>query len=161
MKKLLLAVLVGTFCLSATNVLAQTFTGSELNPTQEEIILLKLENATLRAQLQGNALPSLPTLKPYYHTLKIQQQCEAFDKVIGHGGDRNFNIEQYMNEQYTRYGRKVIAAELTVYRTSSGIFTGSEPRLSYSINITIANPAKSIAYNKTYTKWIPDDSSNK
>ena len=80
------------------------------------------------------------TLKPYYQTLEIQQQCEEFDNVDGRG-----QIDQYMRKEYMRHGKQVIKAQLRVYSTGS--------RMRYRLEMTIANEDQTLAYNKTYTTW--------
>ena len=98
MKKLVIAVFVGTFCLGTTNVFAQT----KQETPQEKIMRLEIENkvkqellesltrkvATLEAELnkqqaaaQKEAVAkknTAPALKPYYATLEIQQKCEQY-----------------------------------------------------------------------------------
>ena len=98
MKKLVIAVLVGTFCLGTTNTFAQT----KQETPQEKIMRLEIENkvrqelmdslsrkiATLETELnkqqaaaQKEAVAKKNTataLKPYYATLEVQQKCEQY-----------------------------------------------------------------------------------
>ena len=100
MKKLVIAVLVGTFCLGTTNTFAQT----KKETPQEKIMRLEIENkvrqelmdslsrkiATLETELnkqqaaaQKEAVAKKNTataLKPYYATLEVQQKCEKYPK---------------------------------------------------------------------------------
>ena len=163
MKKLL-AVLVGVFCLGATSVFAQT----RPETTQEKIVRLEVENASLKAQVvsltnaqsqpQNNAPQAAltNTLKPYYANLQIQQLCEQFDAVEGFGADKNFKIDTYMKRQYMKgKGKEVINAEMQVYTAASSVVTGRWPRTVYQITLTIKKQgATTIAHTKTYKKWV-------
>lgn len=170
MNKMLVAALVGVFCLGATNVFAQTQTQTKPETDQEKIIRLEVENAALRAQLvsltqnqaqpastqvQGNAAQA--ELKPYYETLQIQQLCEAFDRMEGYGADRDDKIDQYAKEQYARHGRKVVKVETNSYSITTGVFSGSKPRRVYQITITILNAKRNRGFEKTYQKWVPEN----
>lgn len=99
MRKLALAILVGTLCLGATSSFAQ----NKKETAQEKILRLEVENrvlnervtsltqeiASLQSQLAAAKaqtrrpvlkVQNRPFIKPYYVNMRVQQKCEKYEK---------------------------------------------------------------------------------
>lgn len=169
MKKLSLVVLAGVFCLSVTNVFAQTNTQTRPETDQEKIIRLETENAALRSQLMSltTSVGTNTTIqpghvyqaatKPYYSNMQVQQTCEEFDAIDGFGRNGKDKIEEYAKEQYARKGRKIVSAELKIYSLEQYGYLSGTWRVYYKITLLVSNPSNNTAYYKTFKKWIPEN----
>lgn len=138
MRKLALAVLVGTFCLGATSSFAQT----KKETTQEKILRLEVENrvlnervtsltqeiASLQSQLaaakaQQTKAPvtvqSKPVVKPYYANAEIQQKCEKYAKCAEFAS----KTYQYYSQKYKHFQITKVSEEQ--FFDAPGIFGGS------------------------------------
>ena len=138
MKKLLLAVFVGIFCLSTTNVLAQT----KQETPQEKIMRLEIENQVrqelmdslvrrilyLEAQLnkqQAAAQNIVPALKPYYANMEIQQVCEAYPVCANRVQKRYNKFKGYRDRIIHRDFKLESMREERYFQEPSKLFGGS------------------------------------
>ena len=136
MKKITIAILVGTFCLGTTNTFAQT----KQETPQEKIMRLEIENkvrqelmdslsrkvATLEAELNKQqvatqkAAPAkkntATALKPYYATLEIQQKCEQYKECAKWAKD----IYELSKSHGSPF--KITSTKENRYTQESGIF---------------------------------------
>lgn len=139
MKKLALAVLVGTLCLGATSAFAQT----KKETTQEKILRLEVENrvlnervtsltqeiASLQSQLaaakaqqpKATAIhaQTQSAVKPYYANAQIQQKCERYTKCAEFAS----KTYQYYSQKYKHFQITKVSEEQ--FFDAPGIFGGS------------------------------------
>ena len=147
MKKITIAILVGTFCLGTTNTFAQT----KQETSQEKIMRLEIENkvsqklmdslarkvATLEAELNKQQAAAqqaaakkntAPALKPYYATLEVQQKCEQYSACAKWVKDQYelmkshndpFKITDVIEEKYFKEPKTIHKLHLRINGLSS------------------------------------------